>query len=75
MNDPFDCQEFHELCMDYRGAPVRLGGVAYERLQAYCRTYVAKPEPLEFPPIDLGLIEGAHALKHPFEPFELTERS
>jgi hypothetical protein len=33
----FDCQAFHELCMDYRGAvlPDHAQG-AYERLQAYC---------------------------------------
>lgn len=37
--DPFDCQEFHELAMDYRGAhPIHAQG-AYERLQAYCRKH------------------------------------
>lgn len=40
--DPFDCQEFHELCMDYRGASFNHPGrnlpqEAYERLQQYCR--------------------------------------
>lgn len=40
-HDPFDCQEFHELCMDYRGAQygssVNAPQQAYERLQKYCR--------------------------------------
>lgn len=44
MNDPFDCQEFHELCMDYRGAPLsterNYPQEAYERLQEYCRQQV-----------------------------------
>jgi hypothetical protein len=35
--DPFDCQEFHELCMDYRGAAPQHAQGVYERLQAYCR--------------------------------------
>lgn len=35
--DPFDCQEFHELCMDYRGAAIGFAQEAYECLQAYCR--------------------------------------
>ena len=36
--DVFDCREFHELCMDYRGAVLPNGPqTAYERLQAYCR--------------------------------------
>lgn len=34
----------------------------------------AKPEPLTFPPIDLGMIPGTGA-NHPFEPFPYTERN
>jgi hypothetical protein len=38
----FDCQEFHELCMDYRGAMTpSQANVAYEKLQAYCTANVA----------------------------------
>ncbi len=44
--DPFDCQVFHELCMDYRGAQygseINSPQQAYERLQAYCRAELAK---------------------------------
>lgn len=31
-------------------------------------------QPLEFPPIDLGMIPGTGA-NHPFEPFEYCERN
>lgn len=45
-NDPFDCQEFHELCMDYRGAQYTVDGngpqACYEKLQAYCRKQMNK---------------------------------
>lgn len=34
----------------------------------------SKPEPLTFPAIDLGMIPG-DGPKHPFEPWEYTERS
>lgn len=41
MNDPFDCQTFRELCMDYRSAryPDRPQH-CYEVLQEYCRSVV-----------------------------------
>lgn len=34
----------------------------------------AKPQPLTFPAIDLGMIPG-DGPKHPFESFEYTERN
>lgn len=45
--DPFDCQEFHELCMNYRAAQGLLADGTlqnepqrcYEALQAYCRKH------------------------------------
>lgn len=42
MNDPFDCQEFDELCMNYRGAPIGADAqYAYEKLQSYCHLVLA----------------------------------
>ena len=39
--DPFDCQTFLELCMDYRGAQgPTTPQECYERLQAYCRRHM-----------------------------------
>ncbi len=35
MSDPFDCQEFHELMMDYRAHPT--GNGPYELVQDYIR--------------------------------------
>lgn len=44
MSDPFDCQRFHELCMDYRGASPQAAQAAYERLQEYCRDEIYRVE-------------------------------
>lgn len=38
----FDCQEFHELCMDYRGATFPDAQPAYEALQAYCSRAISE---------------------------------
>lgn len=39
-SDPFDCEEFHNLCTDYRGAVIgEHAQRAYEALQAYCRAH------------------------------------
>jgi hypothetical protein len=77
--DPFDCHQFHELCMDYRAAqpwhpftPQH----AFERLQEYCRaaSAPAPTAPLEWPKLD-PISSTTAADRLGMEPFELTERS